>query len=106
MSFLFNFFPQQKVFALRARFAKVQVFWLYILEYVKIVSIFCIYIKSYTLLNAAFLVLCGNTTGTSFGRPEGLPSVAKELWVRTLKGTLRRGTSPQKAMNYVMLKYY
>ena len=70
--------------------------------------IFCLYIKSYTLLNAAFLLLCGNTIpkGTSLGRPEWLSTVAKELGVRTLKGTLRRGTSPQKAMNYVMLKYY
>ena len=29
--------------------------------------------------NIAFLLLCGNTTGTSYGRPEGLPSVAKEV---------------------------
>ena len=31
--------------------------------------------------NIAFLLLCGNTTGTSYGRPEGLPSVAKEVGV-------------------------
>ena len=28
---------------------------------------------------AVFLLLCGNTIGTSFGRPKGLPLVAKEV---------------------------
>ena len=43
---------------------------------------------------AVFLLLCANTEGTSYGRPEGLPSVAKELGCYP-KGTLRRGAKPR-----------
>ena len=39
-----------------------------------------------------------NTEGTSFGRPEGLPSVAKEVGCYPT-GTLRRGQSPANNKN-------
>ena len=45
--------------------------------------------------NAVFLFLCGNTIGTSFGRPEGLPLVAKEVGGVYPKGTLRESASIQ-----------
>ena len=42
---------------------------------------------------AVFLLLCANTEGTYYGRPEGLPLVAKEVGCYPT-GTLRRGQSP------------
>ena len=39
--------------------------------------------------DAVFLVLCAIPKGTSFGRPEGLPTVAKRTGGAYPKGTLR-----------------
>ena len=59
---------------------------------------------------AVFLLLCANTTGTSFGHPKGLPTVAKEVGFYPT-GTLRRGQShnykdkilKNKQCNYLLI---
>ena len=56
--------------------------------------------------NAAFLLLCGSTEGTSYGRPEGLPLVAKEVGVCTLRARFAGGkaTTNKKLKKYFLTK--
>ena len=56
-----------------------------------------------------FLVLCDNTEGTSYGRPEGLPSVApsrcltagqQKNWGATLRARFAGGKAPIINLKY------